>query len=511
MKEMVEDNVIWHDLSMKYFKRNFSFSSATEEAHTIKQLNEKERKQGESLWLNHDHGESLQPKRISLTNGHAHTNNTNHHNYPHNKWKRNLRIFHKLQKNWEEGRCTVKVLSSSRRVYSVFFEEQYKRLWSGNAKGMLKQWHLDTGAPLNEIRGHDGAVNCLKVASISSGTLQSLEAENEMSPSEEGEERRGGREEDTTAQQQDDEMSSHLLFSCSFDRRIKIWPADLRGGSRKLSSLTLVEPLAELVDDEIADAGGGGGGPVVPCAHEGPVVGLQLHRDCVYSCALDETMKIFDLREGGGRLAAKLRDTSSLRCIQVEPTAQQQQQPLVISGGSDGFVKVWDPRAGNDSKSACVFKCQSGLNKVMALHFDRQQLFIGGDTSGWGSFPVIVYDLRGVMPSLLNLKTRNNQPSCLLGHSDRIWTLHTCGNKLVTGSRDNNIRVWCHVGPSGDGDLPLSPRPDPDIREGGRNSPIASPRLMGGEDGSPATSYVLGNALNQHKNSIYWLHCSYRR
>lgn len=396
-------------------------------------------------------------------------------------WRGVFRKYHQLERNWKDGNCAVKTLVSRRRVYCILFSEEKQLLWSGNAKGTIKRLDLINYYPLREIKAHDSAINCLQTLE---NCNTSWDDENiaYRSRSRRGEQDhvrqlKSSREEtreEVAGLVPPSNDSNDLLFSCSSDNTIKVWR----------QSIVSDEPLSVMGEEQ--------GG------HQGPVQMIKLCDDGnkLLSCSLDQTLKLFDVNTS--TCIATLKDTTAVRCVQLD-----KQTGCIISGGSDGMIKLWDPRlkgkgdyaADSSGPVACVYRIPTGLGKVMCLQANNSKLFVGGDSDRKHNFPIFVYNLQkltGVVrhygKSLIPCTSSDSyavlKEAEFMGHSDRIWTLQASLGRLVTGSRDGNVRVWNYS-----------------------HCPNAADSVDKKESGS----YILGKPHQRHSNSIYWLQFSSTR
>ncbi|KAF2073817.1 hypothetical protein CYY_004875 [Polysphondylium violaceum] len=109
------------------------------------------------------------------------------------------------------------------------------------------------------------------------------------------------------------------------------------------------------------------------------------------------------------------KHTSCVTCLQVKDN-------ILMSGGSDKVVRVWDL---NTSQSIDVL--EGHHEGIRALQFNGNVLVTGSDDT-----TVKIWDLRH----------KNHCVSTLRGHTGAIRCLQWEGATLITGSNDQTIRYW---------------------------------------------------------------------
>eukprot|EP01087_Luapelamoeba_hula_P000193 TRINITY_DN10120_c0_g1_i1.p1 TRINITY_DN10120_c0_g1~~TRINITY_DN10120_c0_g1_i1.p1 ORF type:complete len:716 (-),score=94.99 TRINITY_DN10120_c0_g1_i1:94-2241(-) len=424
-------------------------------------------------------------------------------------WRQRYKEFHEIESNWFTNRCNVLTIPTSRRVYSVVFSEERGLLWSGNAKGWLQRYDLETGAPQKQISIHGGAVNCIKLGTRIHGFLEDASDP----PVSESDWHHGLNQADSTMS-----SSADLIFSCSNDGTIKVWDANFTSDAEAPLLVLDAASAPTNNNNNVDDVAG--------------TVGLQLGRERVYSCGLDRSIRVFDVNDGnggGGKAVRTMFDTSSLRCLQVDHR-ETGGTGCIVTGGSDGYIKLWDARV-SSYNGCCVASLRTGLAKVMTLQLTEaarpwqggsgyngcpecdllklhehagaakqhtlwggvRPLVVGGDSAQANTVLFLA------SPDLRMLHDSSTEPFRLIGHSDRVWSMQSTGSRIVTGSRDNSVRVWnlmCRhqaVQIDKHQHLPCFP--------------IGNTQ----DDSVYVQKYPLGNRKEQHLNSIYWLQFSHRR
>ncbi|KAL6042012.1 hypothetical protein QOT17_024661 [Balamuthia mandrillaris] len=315
----------------------------------------------------------------------------------------------KLERNWGLGNCSVTTLLSDRRAYCIQFSEEKRQLWSGNAKGVLARWDLDTGNFHADMKAHDGAVNCIQLGRKHRDEQQVRRRKTNKTK------KHKKSKQQTREQEGDDEEAEcgtdELLYTCSCDRTIKVW-------SQSFESINTKRYLRAVFGNNAGRSAAQQTNSNVTTNDDSHGNSVQMIRvneksNQLISCSLDMTLKLWDLQRGGemsttsssstssGKCIRTFHDVSTLRCLQMD-----EESGYILSGGSDGCIKVWDGRvpprslasSSSGEESECVAYFQTGLTKVMAMQFNLKRninkLIVAGDDGPSGEFSVHIYDLR---------------------------------------------------------------------------------------------------------------------
>jgi len=152
---------------------------------------------------------------------------------------------------------------------------------------------------------------------------------------------------------------------------------------------------------------------------------LELHwspeGNQVYSCSADMSVAVWDVEQG--KRVKKLSGHSAI-VNSVQPSRRG--SPMLVSGGDDGTVKLWDLRI-----RRCVHTFEHQY-QMLAVHFDdtSDRVFAGSLDNN-----IYVFDVR----------KRGEEPMMTLeGHADNVTGLSVSasGNWLLSNSMDQTIRMW---------------------------------------------------------------------
>jgi len=139
----------------------------------------------------------------------------------------------------------------------------------------------------------------------------------------------------------------------------------------------------------------------------------------LYSCSADKSCAVWDVEAG-----KRLKKLNGHTAIVNSAAPSRRGPPLLVSGGDDGTVKIWDLRA-----RRCVHTFEHSY-QILSVAFDGngERAFAGtlDDT-------IMVFDL----------KEREHTFS-LEGHADSITGVDVShdGNFLLSNSMDNTVRKW---------------------------------------------------------------------
>jgi len=159
--------------------------------------------------------------------------------------------------------------------------------------------------------------------------------------------------------------------------------------------------------------------------HSGEVRCLHLQHNKLVSGSTDLTIKVWDLdiQEDWSSIACRVTmvgHTDTVRCVQMD-TAKN----IVISGSYDTTLKVWNLGSG-----MCLYTLRGHTAPVLAIQAEGGRLL-----SGSGDKTLRIWNLEtGCCDGVLE------------GHGDAVTCLSVAAStKVITGSLDRTIKVWCLV------------------------------------------------------------------
>eukprot|EP00088_Acartia_fossae_P009879 TRINITY_DN14856_c0_g1_i1.p1 TRINITY_DN14856_c0_g1~~TRINITY_DN14856_c0_g1_i1.p1 ORF type:complete len:424 (+),score=78.62 TRINITY_DN14856_c0_g1_i1:35-1306(+) len=209
------------------------------------------------------------------------------------------------------------------------------------------------------------------------------------------------------------------FVSGSFDNTVKVWGA----------SLTLEDDPGESGTSakKAKSAGGTAGRPVTRTplqtlgGHKEAVGGLAWrHEDTeIVSVSWDHTIKIWETELGG--LKTELVGNKAMFAVSV---GGGERDDLLLTAGAERSIRLYDPKAGNDVKSA--FTAHTGW--VTAVCWSGPQHFV----SASHDMTVRVWDTRSCTTPLY----------VLTGHSDKVLACHVGGGHFVSGAADNLLKFY---------------------------------------------------------------------
>jgi len=159
----------------------------------------------------------------------------------------------------------------------------------------------------------------------------------------------------------------------------------------------------------------------VMSGHTGAIVQLCFNTegDTIFTASTDKTVGVFDTITGE-RIKRMKGHTSFVNSVDCARTGK----PLVVSGGDDCQVKVWDRRRRQPVSSL------NSTYQVTAVQFseDASQVVSAGIDND-----IKIWDLR-----------KNAVVTDIQGHSDTVtgMKLSPDGAYVLTNSMDNTLRIW---------------------------------------------------------------------
>ncbi|EGC32439.1 hypothetical protein DICPUDRAFT_57126 [Dictyostelium purpureum] len=236
-------------------------------------------------------------------------------------------------------------------------------------------------------------------------------------------------------------LDEDRVFTGSFDKTAKVWDAKTKKCRFTLSGHYYPIQCLDAKDDimvtgsldnsiRLWDLGQGKSkGILTTRAHNFDVFCLQMVDNTIISGSSDSTVKVWNIQdilndnepeapltpEEEDELMDPFFHQSCVTCLQVYDN-------ILMSGGSDKVVRVWDL---NTSQPIQVVQ---GHNEgIRALQFKGNVLVTGSDD---------------MTCKLWDLRSKSCNISTLRGHNGAIRCLQWDGTTLITGSNDQTVRWW---------------------------------------------------------------------
>lgn len=157
--------------------------------------------------------------------------------------------------------------------------------------------------------------------------------------------------------------------------------------------------------------------------HTDGISGLQwIDTNEICTCSLDCTLRIWNIELGG--LKGQLNGSKAFLGISYSPLNR-----MIISGSSDRFVRLWDPRSKDGSIVKTAFSSHNlWITSVHWSPVDEHQF-----VSGSMDCLVKLWDTRSTKAPLFDIS----------GHEDKVFCVDwSMKNLIISGGADNHMRLY---------------------------------------------------------------------
>ena len=256
------------------------------------------------------------------------------------------------------------------------------------------------------------------------------------------------------------------VATASYDRSLRVWPADGRGDPRVLEHGGGVLTVEFTPAGDGVASGGRDGTVVVWSFRQDTHVALQGCPRSVYDVAVSpDGRRVAAACSAGYGLVWRLDEPAAAPLVlahegPVWRVAFSPDGERVLTGSADRTARLWDVSGG----APVVLRGHTGTLRSVAFSPDGAWLLTGGDDAS-----VHVWPAAGGPARILR------------GHEARVWMARFSpdGEQIVSVSDDGTARVWPMAGGA-----PVVFRGDGTGGEVGRFSPDGARVLVGGSDGT---------------------------
>lgn len=289
-------------------------------------------------------------------------------------WRAICAMRVRLYRNWMKGRCSIRTFAGHEQgITCIQFDGQ--KIASGSSDATIKVWSRKTNAPWSvmTLRGHTSAIRCIS-------------------------------------------LHANQLVSGSNDSTIRVWDLFIHeelNWSRASCRFTIT-------------------------GHTDAVRCLQADHQRIVSGSYDGTVKIFSIKpQSSSQLLtgdASPSDTTKWKCLHTlrghdgPVLSVFFQDNMIISGGMDTNIKIWELSSGACLKTLSGHR--GGVTSLQYNHFGRK-IFSGaldGDLRFWD------LDHGTCMDTLDWIRSE--------GHTGVIRCLQADRWRLVSGSDDKCVKIW---------------------------------------------------------------------
>ena len=165
--------------------------------------------------------------------------------------------------------------------------------------------------------------------------------------------------------------------------------------------------------------------------HVGPVYAVQISGNYLVSGSSDTSIRIWDLSTERLVNRALLGHGAEVLCLQFDPTDDAD---LIVSGSKNAEIIVW---SFSSAKPVTIIH-QAHDGAVTSVRFDRKYMVTSSADQ-----TIKIWDYE----SMRSLRCRTDDPSpqpltTLIGHEGGVSAIDFFGDRLVSVSADNTVKVW---------------------------------------------------------------------
>ncbi|XP_021724368.1 ribosome biogenesis protein WDR12 homolog [Chenopodium quinoa] len=217
------------------------------------------------------------------------------------------------------------------------------------------------------------------------------------------------------------QQSGNMVCSGSWDSTINLWQANLSDADGDLASIKK-RKKSGVVNESLSE----GEAVTTLVGHTNCVSSvLWAHDETIYSASWDHSIRIWDVETGNATWS--MFSGKVLNCIDVGGESSG----LVSAGGSDGTLRIWDPR--RRGTLAPVYQFSSHTNWISSCKWHKKSWFHLVSASYDGK--VMLWDLRTAWPL-----------SVIDSHNDKVLSVDWWkGNSVVSGGADSKMCISSEI------------------------------------------------------------------
>lgn len=161
--------------------------------------------------------------------------------------------------------------------------------------------------------------------------------------------------------------------------------------------------------------------------HSGPILCLSFDNNNIITGSGQREIRVWDFKTRQCKYTLS-GHTDSVYCLQHD-------DEKIVSGSADKSVRIWQIRdkdswrdldQGEEVAIKCTKRLMGHTDAVMCLQYEKDRIITGSADNN-----IKVWD--SITGKCL---------ATLQGHTGRVWSLQFDGNRVVSGANDKTIRIW---------------------------------------------------------------------